>query len=378
MCQDDGNHSSRNRESNNTKVWLISRRREMRCLSVFLHKISLSDSQALSCEHFQLQSTMVQDVFFSIVFSLVLGSTIFGIFIGLVIIVIIVRHQQYRDIPNLLVCNTTVAAILFLCTTVEICINGFQPKWTLTQSACMSRTYCVVMFSTAFLYSYVIQSINHLFSVIYSHKRHLLAWHTSCWLIACAWMVSIMLPVHPLLAGAFVSEPGIRLCVVTPRYLSVSIYLLTFGIVLPYAIILFIYAKVIRHIRRASKQIFPTTIIDLATLILAKKHREELRAMTHIMVQAGICGLGAIPSPILTSTFHLGVLGSISDELFVFATLSMPVLITCILAVICATNRMIKQTLLSDRRFSDIAYEWPTNLLLVSRVNIDWLKKEGG
>lgn len=307
--------------------------------------------------HFHLQLTMAQDIFFSIIFSLVLGSTIFGIFMGVVIIVIIARHQQYRDRPNLLVCNTTVAAILFFGITVESCINGFQPKWTLTQSACMSRTYCLVMFSTAFIYSYVIQSINRLFSVIYSHKRHLLAWHTSCWLIACVWMVSIILPVQPLLAGAFVSEPGIRLCVVTPQYLSVSIYLITFGIVLPYAMILFVYVKVIRHIRTASKQIFPTTTIDLAALISAKKHREELGTLTSIIVQAGIYGLGTIPSLILIINFHLGVFGRISDELFVFSTLSMPVVITCILAVICATNRMIRKTLLSDRRFSEITYE---------------------
>jgi hypothetical protein len=129
------------------------------------------------------------------------------------------------------------------------CITGFHPNWTMHQSTCILRAYCLALFSIAFLYSYMIQSISRLFFIVYHQKPYLRAWCMHWYMIIYDWIISIVLRIEPLLVGAYMYESKYRLCIPTLQSLSSALYIIIFGFLIPCHVIIFIYIYIVRHVR---------------------------------------------------------------------------------------------------------------------------------
>jgi len=281
-----------------------------------------------------------------------LAFAIVGFFISLLSIVIIATKRHYRTVPNLLVCNTCLAANLFFCNTITICITGFHSNWPTHQSICVLRAYCVVMFCTAFIYSYMIQSISRFFFIVYYQKPYLRAWRIHWYMIICGWIISIVLPIEPLLGRTYIYQSEARLCIPTPQSLSSTLYLIIVSFFIPYHVIIFIYIYIIRHVHLLTKRIATMIVIDASTGKLAKKQGKELKILKSIIIQVGIYLIGVTPTILIMICSQIPTVVSIPDELYLLSKLSIPIFIMVILMFVCMTNLSLRKTLESCiRRF---------------------------
>ena len=295
---------------------------------------------------------MAQTTFWLTVLSLVLGLAIFGIILGLAIILIIGRRREHYTAPNLLICNTCLAAIAFLFITVDTCITGLRSTTDASRLYFDLNGYFSLMFSAAFIYSYVVQSISRLLSVLFSHKRYLLTWRTHCCLIAAGWAISLLLPVPPLVIGVCVREPINRVCVVTPQHLSTGMYLLFGSMLIPCSVSLFVYMFIAHAIRSSNKRVSPTTSMDLAPRILAKQHRRDLKLMIGILAQVAMYAVGNALNVFITICNQLAVPLYITDEVYLLGNVLVPIFIAIMLTMVCAINQTIRDTLVPKRRLS--------------------------
>lgn len=198
---------------------------------------------------------MLSDTFYLIIFYTILTFSIVGFFIGFLDVFIIVRNQRYRTVPNLLVCNTCIVAILFFCNTMASCIAGFQQSWAMNPSTCVLRAYCLVLFCNAFIYSYMIQSISRFFFIIYYQKLYLCTWSIHWYMIISVWIISIVLPIKPLYVGAYIYQSESRLCIPTPRSLPSALCIIILGFLIPHHSIMFSYIYIVRRVRSLSSRI---------------------------------------------------------------------------------------------------------------------------
>jgi hypothetical protein len=131
----------------------------------------------------------------------------------------------------------------------------------------------------------MIQSISRFFFIVYYQKPYLRAWRIHWYMIICGWIISIVLPIEPLLGGTYLYQSEARLCIPTPQSLSSILYLIIVSFFIPYHVIIFIYIYIIRHVHLLTKRIAAMIVIDASTGKLAKKQGKELKILKSIIIQ---------------------------------------------------------------------------------------------
>jgi len=242
---------------------------------------------------------MLSDVFFTIIFSLSIASQIIGLILCFLTILIVSTHRECHNFTNVLTCNTCVAVGLLFIFGITDSYYALHQDWQYNQPACIFRAYCTLALCTALCYSYSIQAISRLFfAVLYKH-RYLLTWRTHWILIIINWTVSIIIPIRPLFyPNGFRLEVESRICVVTPKIVSISMYVVAIIFLIPLNVVTIVYGLILHRVRQSSRRIAlvkPDVIIITAQPnVHLPNGKRELKLIQNMLVQSGLISLGGI------------------------------------------------------------------------------------
>jgi hypothetical protein len=176
---------------------------------------------------------------------------------------------------------------------------ALHQDWQYNQPACVFRAYCTLALCTALCYSFTIQAISRLFfAVLYKH-RYLLTWRTHWILIIINWTVSIIIPIRPLLyPNGFRLEVESHSCVVTPKIVSISLYVVTIVFIIPINVVTIVYGLILHRARQSTRRIAlvrPDVIIITAQPnVHLPNGKRELKLIQNMLVQSGLISLGGI------------------------------------------------------------------------------------
>jgi hypothetical protein len=199
---------------------------------------------------------MLSDLFFTINYGLTIGFAIVGLTLCLLTIIIVITHRECYNFTNVLTCNTCVSVALYFIFRIVDSIYGLRSDWQYHQPACIFRAYCSLAFCTALCYSYSIQAISRLFFVVFYKHKFLLTWRTHWILIIVNWLVSIIIPIRPLFyQNGFELEIESRNCIVTPKIVSISMYVVVTIFIIPLNIVTIIYGVILHYVRQSTRRV---------------------------------------------------------------------------------------------------------------------------
>jgi hypothetical protein len=242
---------------------------------------------------------MLPDLFFTINYSLTIASSIVGLTLCFLIIVIVITHQECHNFTNVLTCNTCAAITFYFIFRITDSYYALHQDWQSNQPACVFRAYCTLALCTTLCYSYSIQAISRLFfAVLYKH-RYLLTWRTHWILIIINWTVSSIIPIRPLFyQNGFGLEVESRSCVITPKIVSISMYVVSIVFLIPLNVVTIVYGLILHRARQSTRRI--AVVRPDVILITAQPNvhlpngKRELKLIQNMLVQSGLISLGGI------------------------------------------------------------------------------------
>jgi hypothetical protein len=176
---------------------------------------------------------------------------------------------------------------------------ALRENWQTNQPACVFRAYCTLALCTALCYSYSIQAISRLFfAVLYKH-RYLLTWRTHWILIIINWTVSIIIPIRPLFdPNGFGLEVESRTCVVTPKVVSISMYVVPIVFLIPLNVVTIVYGLILYRVRQSTRRIAvvrpDVILITTHPTVHIPNGKRELKLIKNLSTQSGLISLGGI------------------------------------------------------------------------------------
>ena len=247
---------------------------------------------------------MLPDVFYTINFAFNIAILLIGSIFAILIMFIVIINRQCRTIPNLLTCNATAGFIIYFIVNFIGCIYGLRSDWFYHQPACVFRGYLFILSCAIICYSYPVQAISRLFfAVLYKH-RFLLTWRTHWFIIIVSWIISIAIPILPVFYNnGYILEEESRLCTLTTKIVSTSMYVICIGFVTPFSMVIVIYAVIFNHARRSTRRITafppPTITNRLIRNIPLPNFKREMTIMRNMLILISIFACGGIPFLIL-------------------------------------------------------------------------------
>jgi len=189
-------------------------------------------------------------------------------------------------------------ALYFIFRIVES-IYALREDWQYYQPACVFRAYCKLGLCAALCYSYSIQAVSRLFFAVFYKHKFLLTWRTHWILILINWVISIVIPIEPLLhQNGFELEIESRNCVVSPKIVSVSMYVVVIVFIIPLNIVTIIYGVIIHHVRQSTRRIATGALNVILSTAQGKSPgpngKRELKTMQNMTVQTTIISFGGI------------------------------------------------------------------------------------
>ncbi len=217
-------------------------------------------------------------------------------------IIIVVINRQCHTITSMMMCNTAAATIIYSILQLISAGYGLQDDWFSNQPACLFRAYCYNGVCIAVCGSYAVQSISRLFfSVLYKHK-YLLSWRTHWYLIIANYLLTIVGPI-PLvfMKNGCGLEPESRLCTVTTKVFSASMWAVTIAYLIPLSIVTIVYGIIFNRARQSTRRVgaFAPSMTMTSNAVPnnnnAPNFKREIKLMKNILILVGILVCAGIP-----------------------------------------------------------------------------------
>jgi hypothetical protein len=214
-------------------------------------------------------------------------------------IIIVVINRQCRTITSMMMCNTAAATIIYSILQLISAGYGLQDDWFSNQPACLFRAYCYNGVCIAVISSYTVQSISRFFfSVLYKHK-YLLSWRIHWYLIIANYLLTIVGPI-PLvfMKNGCGLEPESRLCTVTTKVFSASMWAVTIAYLFPLSIVTVVYGIIFYYARQSTRRV-STCVSNRTSNAIAHNYvpnlNREMKLMKNILILVGILVCAGIP-----------------------------------------------------------------------------------
>jgi hypothetical protein len=244
-----------------------------------------------------------------------------------------------------------VAVGLYFILAITNSYYALHQDWQYNQPACVFRAYCSLILCTALCYSYSIQAISRLFfAVLYKH-RYLLTWRTHWILIIINWTVSIIIPIRPLFyQNGFGLEVESRSCVITPKIVSISMYVVSIVFLIPLNVVTIVYGLILHRARQSTRRIAfvrPDVIIITAQPnVHVPNGKRELKLIQNMSVQSGFISLGGILYLILV-LWNATKQDSAPESFYLLALNFISISTTLMMITIFLMNKQVKKIALS-------------------------------
>jgi hypothetical protein len=214
-------------------------------------------------------------------------------------IIIVVINRQCRTITSMMMCNTAAATIIYSILQLISAGYGLRDDWSTNQPACLFRSYCYNGVCIAVISSYTVQSISRLFfSVLYKYK-YLLSWRVHCYLIIANYLLTIVGPI-PLvfMKNGCGLELESRLCTVTTKVFSASMWAVTITYLFPLSIVTVVYGIIFYCARQSTRRIgicASNKTSHAVTNNYVPNWNREMKLMKNILILIGILICAGIP-----------------------------------------------------------------------------------
>ena len=212
-------------------------------------------------------TTLIIDSWFIPIDIVMIVCTTLSLILTTVFIFIIVVDKTCHTVPMMLVANSYVAALVSACGLLSLCIFTLQndlKQIYYQDSNCVFRAYFDDVTSVLLTYSFLIQASYRYVTVVYPAR---LFWLSAKFqgLVICG--ISIFAFIYPfvfLFTGEIIYNVDNQVCQL-PLQLSFSmIYTALCTYIIPVSMIIFIYLKLILHVKQMSKRITPVNILSRA------------------------------------------------------------------------------------------------------------------
>jgi hypothetical protein len=203
----------------------------------------------------------------------------------------------------MMMCNTAAATIIYSILQIISAGYGLQDDWFSNQPACLFRAYCYNVVCIAVCGSYAVQSISRLFfSVLYKHK-YLLSWRIHWYLIIANYLLTMIGPIPlVLMKNGCGLEPESRLCTVTTKVFSASMWAVTIAYLIPLSIVTIVYGIIFNRARQSTRRVgaFAPSMTMASNAVPnnnnnAPNFKREIKLMKNILILVGILVCAGIP-----------------------------------------------------------------------------------
>ena len=177
--------------------------------------------------------------------SMIVSSTV-----CLIVVSITYLTPDLHTPTNLLICNTCLCnlsyAMMATINSLIFYIQSISSDWS-----CRIRGYLSYVCLNLVIYSYTIQAISRLFWTVFYRHQYLLTYTCHLRLIIIQISLAFLLPLPSLITKDIVSR-SFRMCTVPMKQRLHAFYLLSIIYIIPFLIVLILYAIIYRHITHAT------------------------------------------------------------------------------------------------------------------------------
>ncbi|CAF0836622.1 unnamed protein product [Adineta steineri] len=227
--------------------------------------------------------------------------SIIAIVISIFILILVWRTKpQLHTVRHLLMCNTSIASILYcIIQSINYIFLIFLPSEK-TDLGCRWRGYFAYLSICGISYSYFIQAISRFFISILSHKyRWLTTFKAHYILILIQWFTVIIIPLPAIITKDIHYRPT-SLCWVPLKYIIHVIYTFFAYYIFPALCICIIYIYIYHRVKRITNH--PDTLFRFPN-----GEKRDLELLRNIMILLGIYWLGGIPSILFVITANKSI-----------------------------------------------------------------------
>jgi hypothetical protein len=232
---------------------------------------------------------MLPNIFYVINFTISILLSTIGIIFSCVTIFIVIRTRRYRTFNNVLICNTSVAAIFYSLITISASILGYREDWSSNAPLCSFRAYLYNVGIATVCHSKSIHAISRLFFAILYKRRYLLTWRTHRILIILTWLICLIICIPPFFFDdGYALEEESRSCVISSKKYLLALYVSMVSCIIPFNIIAMVYVSILFSVRRSARRVwaFNQNVTNVDDHM--PKSKREIKLMQQMIIQTGI------------------------------------------------------------------------------------------
>ena len=272
-------------------------------------------------------------------------------------IIIIITNHEFRNIQNLMMCNTAFASIIYSILQIISAYFGLREDSSINQPACIFRTLCYNAVCICVTTSYAMQSISRLFFAVLYKYKFLLTYRIHLYLIILNYILTIFGPIPLYLIKDGVGfEIESRLCTITTKVFSSSMWAVSIAYLIPVSTVTIVYGIIFYYTKQSSRRVIRHTIMGPLVVISEIQRRScnvpnskrELKLMKNIVILIGIMTCAGIPYLILIIWNLLDVEISPPESFYLISMI--------IISIVCSIKMVILFFMNKDTKNVTIQY----------------------
>ena len=226
-----------------------------------------------------------------LIYSIYTISFLIVLSVSIIIFHLTLTIEKLQTQPNLLICNTCVISLFYLCTIfLQVFMVFLAPLHSIGKDSrlfCIIRAYLTAVSTTLLSWSFLLQALSRLFHIIFHfHRRSHSTWNFHYMLIAIQWIMGFLTPITILIRHDDVIYQRGIFCTIELNNTLHLYYLYSTEYLIPVLVILLIYITSVYQVNHYST---PST------------HRHPSPAREHkllnkIIIFVGIFTFGGLPS----------------------------------------------------------------------------------
>jgi hypothetical protein len=212
-------------------------------------------------------STVIIESWFIPIDIVMIVCTTLAAIVSTIFIFIIVVDKTCHTVPMMLVANSYVAALVSACGLLSLCIFTLQndvKQVYYQDSNCVFRAYFDDVTSVLLTYSFLLQASYRYVTVVYPSR---LFWLSAKFqgLVICGILIfAFIYPFVFIFNGEIVYNVDNQICQLPFRFSFSIIYAALCIYIIPVSMIIFIYLKLILHVKQMSKRVTPVNTLSRA------------------------------------------------------------------------------------------------------------------
>jgi len=204
---------------------------------------------------------------------------IFVIILSLIYLSIIIFDRTCHTIPLLLIGNTCLTALFAACCILSMCtftLYNDVKQIDYPDSFCVFRGYTAYVSCALFNFSFLLQALYRYVIVVYPRCVIYQSFQIQFICILFNWIYSFVYPLVFTLNNEIIYDVDNQICQLPFRFSFSIIYVVHFAYLIPVLMIMFIYLKLVRYVRRMNRRITPVNRFLRA--------RQELKMVQHTVM----------------------------------------------------------------------------------------------